>query len=310
MEGEQPTIAESEQVIPAIATEQDVETEDDTDKPIDLQQPEDGQAGDEEQVGDDDGLDELDFGFKKYRVPKELKAAVEDWRSATTKKEQDVAAKSKALESREAEITQRLDATEAELDARAELRGIDAQLAEYAKLTPQDWFAHQQNDPIAVQQAQLQLQLLKDRKAELEGTLSKATAERTEKAQQSLAKRIQETVEAAPKIIPGWKAETAEATIKELVEFAQSEGISDQVVRDLWSPQFLKILHRARIGTLAMQKQATAAPKPAPAVQPTLVPLEKVSGKSTPGASKSLRDIANAGDMEAYAKARQSGRVR
>ncbi|HEU4549615.1 MAG TPA: hypothetical protein VFS01_07955, partial [Rhizomicrobium sp.] len=78
---------------------------------------------------------------------------------------------------------------------------------------------------------------------------------------------------------------------------------------DNWSPQLLKLLHRARVGTLAMQKQATAAPKPANQ-QPTLAPLEKVAGKSTPAASKSLRDIAGSGDMEAYVAARKAGKVR
>lgn len=302
MEGEQPSIASvAEQAVPAIAPE--IENEEEVETPVDLQQPE-GQETDEDQPPDDD-LDELDFGFKKYRVPKELKAAVEDWRASTTKKEQSVAEQAKALET--ARLKQ-AEASEAELSARAELHGIKGQLAEFAKLTPQDWAYHMQNDPLGTQQARMQYDMLKDRQTELEATLGKATTERTAAAQQDLAKRVQETFSEASKIIPGLKAEATSKAIEELVAFAHSEGIPEQVLQDNWSPQLLKLLHRARIGTLAMQKQA-AAPKPA-AAQPTIAPLEKVAGKSSPGASKSISDLAKSGDMEAYVAARKAGRVR
>ena len=166
-----------------------------------------------------------------------------------------------------------------------------------------------QNDPLGTQQARMQYDMLRERQAQLEGVVSSATKERTEAAQQALAKRVQETFAEATKIIPGTTAETVNKTIEELVQFAHSEGIPEQVLQDNWSPQLLKLLHRARVGTLAMQKQATAAPKPANQ-QPTLAPLEKVAGKSTPAASKSLRDIAASGDMEAYVASRKAGKVR
>ena len=300
MEGEQPTIASEEQVTPAIPEVEETEVE----TPVDLQQPE-GQETDEDQP-EDDGLDELDFGFKKYRVPKELKTAVEEWRSSTTKKEQSVAEQTRALE---ASRLKQAEASDAELDARAELKGIKGQLAEYAKLSANDWAYHMQNDPLRTQQARMQYDMLRERQAQLEGVVSNATKERTEAAQQALAKRVQETFAEATKIIPGTTAETVNKSIEELVQFAHSEGIPEQVLQDNWSPQLLKLLHRARVGTLAMQKQATAAPKPANQ-QPTLAPLEKVAGKSTPAASKSLRDIAGSGDMEAYGAARKAGKVR
>ncbi|MGN6114192.1 MAG: hypothetical protein ACTHN2_01630 [Nitrobacter sp.] len=302
MEGEQPTIAESEQAVPAIGAEQEVETEE-TEKPVDLQQPE-GQA--ETEPEEDDGLDELDFGFKKYRVPKELKQDVENWRAATTKKEQSVAEQQKALE------TQRLkqaEASDAELDARANLRTVNSELERFKSF---DWNAYQQlkqTDYVAAEEAWNYVQHLKGQKADLEGTIGKATQERTQAAQQDLAKRVEQTTSEATKIIPGLKAEAVAGKINELVSFAQSEGIPEQVLKDMWSPTLLKLLHRAQVGHLAMQKQATAAPKPA-VQQPTLVPLEKVAGKSTPGASKSIGDLAKSGDMDAYVAARKAGRVR
>lgn len=298
MDGEQLAIAEQEP--PAIGAEATTEGLEN------IPNPNEQGEGDGTAEGTEDDLDELDFGFKKYRVPKELKAAVEDWRSATTKKEQSVAEQARALE---AKAAQQAEADEAELDARAELKGIKAQLTEFAKLTPQDWAYHMQNDPLGTQQAKMQMDLLKERAIQLEGTIKTATVKRTEAAQQNFAKRIQETLSEAPKIIPGWKPETANQTIQELVGFANSEGIPEQWLKDNWSPTVLKFLHRARIGTLAMQKQATAAPQPA-AQQSVPTPLEKVAGRSSPTANKSLGDLAKSGNMEAYVAARKAGRVR
>lgn len=302
MEGEQPTIASSEPEVPAIAP--DVSNEAEVETPVDLQQPE-GQVESEDQP-EDDGLDDLDFGFKKYRVAKELKAAVEDWRASTTKKEQSVAEQARALE---AGRLKQAEASDAELDARANLRAVNAELGRFKDYDWNAYQAHYQTDPMGADQAWNYAAHLRNQKTELEGALGRATQERTQFAQQDLAKRVEQTASEATKIIPGLRAEAVNDKVNELIAFAQSEGIPDQVLRDQWSPTLLKLLHRAHIGTLAMQKQATAAPKPA-VPQPTLVPLEKVAGKSTPAASKSITDIAKSGDMEAYAAARKAGRVR
>jgi hypothetical protein len=236
---------------------------------------------------------------KKYVIPKPLESGILKNKDYTTKT-QEAAALRKQLESREVEINQRLEATEQELDARAELRGISAQLADYAKLTAEDWQYHLQQDPLGTQQARMQFEMLKDRKAELDGVLSKTTAERSEKAQQALAKRVQDTLAEAPKIIPGWTPETANKTMDELLSYATSEGIPEQVLKDNWSPQLLKLLHRAHLGHNLLTKQATA-PKPAPTVVPQ--PLQTVAGKSSAPASGDLASL----DMEAYVAARKKG---
>lgn len=261
---------------------------------------EDPEAPAEGELADDD-TEEFEWNGKKVRGPKGLKDGLL-MQADYTKKTQTVAEKAKALEAREAEITQQAEATEADLDARAELRSINARLAEYAKLTPADWQHHLQTDPMAVQQARLEIDALKDQKAELEGKVSKAAAERTEKAQQDLAKRVQETITFAQKEILGWKPELTDT----LVKFALDEGIPEQVLQSNWGPTLYKLLHRAHIGHLALTKQPTAAAKPAPA---PVAPLTKVTaGNSTP-VSKSLTALADA-DMEAYVAARNAGRKR
>lgn len=299
MEGEQPTIASSELETPAIETPATT-TPEHVDEPTRILDPEEvsqEQDGEPQEPEFETTEIEWDDG-KKYVIPKAIEGGILKNKDYTTKT-QEAAALRKQLESRDAEITQRLEATEAELDARAEMRSVSAQLAEYAQLTAQDWQYHMQQDPLGTQQAKLQYDMLRDRKAELEGTLSKATTERTEKAQQGLAKRVQETLSEAPKIIPGWSSETADKTIRELVTFAQSEGIPDQVLQDNWSPQLLKLLHRAHLGTNLLNKQATA---PKPVVVPPQ-PLQTVGGKSSP---MNRTDLASA-DMETYVALRKKG---
>lgn len=236
---------------------------------------------------------------KKYRIPKAIEGGILKNKDYTTKT-QEAAALRKQLESREVEIKQRLQATEAELDARAELRSVSAELDKYASLSADDWQYHAANDPLGTQQARIALDALRDRKAALEGTLSKVTTERTESAQADFAKRKQETFEAAATIIPGWTPETADKTLRGLLEFAHSENIPEQVLIENWSPTMLKLLHRAHLGHNLMTKQATA-PKPVPSIAPQ--PLQTVAGKSSPTTSA---DLASA-DMESYIAARRKG---
>lgn len=292
----------------AIGATAEVETNEPQELPVDTD-PGDTVAG-----GDDDNGEggeaapefvTLERNGKQYQVPKELEGEFL-MQGDYTKKTQTVAEKAKELEQREAQIAQQAEASEAELDARATLKGVTARLAEYAKLTAADWQHHMTQDPLGTQQARMEYDDLKAQKAELEGVVTNASTERTEKAQQDLAKRVQETLEAASTIIPGLTAETRTATIEKLVAFAASEGIPEQTVKSLWSPTFLGILHKAHIGSQAIARQA--APK-AP-VKPTVTPLVTVKTGSSPTATKSLTDLADSGDMEAYAAARASGRKR
>jgi hypothetical protein len=302
MEGEQPTIAapELETAIEAPVTTTEETTQ--VDEPERIPSPE--EASEETQTAElapveDDSVEiEWDDG-KKYKIPKAIEGGILKNKDYTQGK-QKLADLRREVEAKEADATKRLEATEAELDARAELRSVSAQLAEYAKLKAEDWQFHLQQDPLGTQQAKLQMDMLKERKAELEGTLSKATSERTEKAQQALAKRVQDTLSEAPKIIPGWTPENSAKTIGELVSFAQSEGIPDQVLQDNWSPQLLKLLHRAHLGHNLLTK-TTTAPKPTPTVVPK--PLETVNGTKSAPTSGDLGSL----DMEAYVAARRKG---
>jgi hypothetical protein len=66
-----------------------------------------------------------------------------------------------------------------------------------------------------------------------------------------------------------------------------------------WSPQLLKLLHRAHLGHNLLTKQATAPKLPTPTVQP----LQTVAGTKSAPTSGDLGSL----DMEAYVAARKKG---
>jgi hypothetical protein len=231
---------------------------------------------------------------KKYQIPKALEGGLlrnKDY----TQKTQSVSERAKALESREAEITHKLAATEDELRDRAKLIGVNERLEQYSKLTSADWSHHASVDPVATENAWREYQLLKDEATTLTKAVETKQSERTAVAERDLATRVQETLVFAQKEIPGFKPELTET----LVKFAIGEGVPEAAIKSNWSPTFYKLLHQAHIGKMALSKQATAPKLPTAPVDP----LTTVNGKSTPAART---DLASA-DMEAYVAARKKG---
>lgn len=250
-------------------------------------------AGQEDE--DDGELDELEFGFKKYQVPRSLKKQVEDWRASTTQKEQSVSERAKALDTRESQIEERFKATDEELEQRSELRSVGKLLEEYAKLTPEDWAAHRRANPIETEDHWTQFQLLKDRKAALEGKVGEFEKARTDAAQQELAKRVTATTEFGQKNIPGF----SQKQIDTLIAYASEQGIDEATIKKNWSPTFYKLLHRAHLGEQLLKK--TAARKTARSESETQ-PLKTVSGGTSPAGRKSVRDMSVSDHAEAIRK--------
>lgn len=292
MDGEDLTIApvEQEAAIEPEATEPQI-----VDEPQRV--PDfDEEAGGETAQETAEEIEEVEIDWddgKKYRIPKALESGILKNKDYTTKT-QETAALKKALEADRTALEERSKATDEELDARADLRAIEKQLAEYAKLTPEDWNAHELQDPLGTRQHERMYQYLQNQKTELEGKIGQASKQRTEEAQQGLAKRVQETHAFVEKL-PGASKET----VSELIDAAYARGIPEEVVKSNWSPIFAELLFDARIGAMARQKQAAAPKLPAANLQP----LAKVTGKTTPAAHT---DLATA-DMEAYVAARRKG---
>lgn len=290
---------------PAIEPDAEIDPQEPPEVPQDVGTEGDQEGGDDPDGGEGDPPEieyvTLDVDGKQYQVPKELEGMFlknKDY----TQKTQATAAKAKELDERETQLKQQAEVSEAELDARAELSTVTKQLAEFAKLTQADWDAHHNNDPMGTDKAWRHFHFLKDQKAELEGKISTAQTERTEKAQQELAKRVQDTVAFAKESIPGWKPELTDTLVKFAVEDMQ---VPEALLKDNWSPTLYKLLHRAHLGEQSLKKQA-AAIKPAPK-QP-IAPLSTVTPKGAPVQRRSLSELAKGDDMEAYAAARAAKR--
>jgi hypothetical protein len=286
--------------------EQEVGSVAEKEKPTELPPPEPVDNADElddsaEQSAED--FVTVERNGKTYQIPRDLEGELL-MQSDYTKKTQTVAEKAKALESRETEINRLAEATEAELDARAQLRGIDSEIERFKTFDFAAFQQARQTDPMGADEAWAYKQHLANQKAELEGVIGKTRSERTEKAQQDLAKRVQETTAFAQKEIPGFKPELTDT----LVKFAIDNGVPEDVLKANWSPVFYKLLHRAHLGDQAMKRQA-AAPKAPPPAAP-IAPLQTVTAKSQPAAKLSLAELAKQGRMEEYAAARKAGRVR
>jgi hypothetical protein len=236
---------------------------------------------------------------KKYKIPKALEPGILRNKDYTQKRQAD-AEFHKTLEAREAQIEERLQATDEELAVRAQVKYVDAELERFKDF---GWPQYQEAlrvDPLAAQEAWAYAQSLREQKAGLADQLKTAESKRTEVAQQSFAKRVQDTLAEAPKIIPGSTPETVGKTIGELADWAHSRGIPEQTLKANWSPQLLELLYHAKIGHGLLTKQATA-PKPAQTVVPQ--PLKTVSGNTTPATRGDLGAL----DMEAYVAARKKG---
>ncbi len=299
MEGEDLSIAPAELATPAIEPQATTEPTV-TDEPERILSPEEAaEIADGEPMPEDDSVEiEWDDG-NKYRIPKALESGILKNKDYTTKT-QAVSERQKALDAQQAQIEERLQATDEELTLRAQSRYLDAELERFKDFGWEQYQAASRVDPLAAQEAWVYAQSLRDQKAGLTAQLTQAESKRTEAAQQSFAKRVQDTLAEAPKIIPGWTPETGNKVIGELVNWANSRGVPEQALKANWSPQLLDLIYHAKIGHTLLTKQATA-PKPAQTVVPQ--PLKTVNGNKSAATSGDLGDL----DMEAYVAARRKG---
>lgn len=286
MEGEQESIAQVEPETPAIEPEmepeQPVSLDDGNEPEVEAEQPE------------DDG-EEFDWNGQKVRGPKGLKDGVL-MHADYTKKTQDVAARGRELDERQARLDQQFQASDEYLDARADLRTVTKELERFKDFGWAEYQAYRLQDIIAADEAWNYKQHLSQQHNQLTATLSQHDNQRSSEAQQEVAKRMNETQAYAQKNIKGWTTETD----KQVIDFALSKGATPQDITRLMNPLVYEMIYLARIGQQTLSKPASAA-KPAP-TQPA--PLKVVAAKANPSVRKSLGEMS----MDEYAAARQAGR--
>ena len=289
MDGEQESIAEVEQETPAI------ETEIEADEPVNLDASDEDQDVEDELQPEDDDSEEFDWNGKKVRGPKGLKDGVL-MHADYTRKTQETSALRKELDDRSQRLDQQFQASEEYLDARADLRVVTKELERFKEYDWSQYQQHRLSDPLSADEAWNYAQHLRNQKGQLEASIQQHEGRRTADAQQSVAKRMQETHEHVKANLKGWTPETD----KQVIDFAMSKGISQDELRNTMDPRIYEMIYLARIGAQVLNKPA---PKPTAQAKPT-EPLKVVGGRSTPAARKSLGEMS----MEEYAAARQAGR--
>lgn len=253
---------------------------------------------------EDDGLDDLEWEGVKARVPRDLKPALAERLSKFSKHFTETSkansAKTRELEERAQRLEQAAKVSDEEMQLRAQAYNVRSQLEAYEKYTPQQWQELKQTDHQAWVEHRMHLQALRDASRDLDGKISEADRKRTHDATTQQSQRIEAAEAYAASKLKGWNANSA----KELVEFAVELGGKNhkmeagKILGDLqqsMNPLMLEMLYLARIGNETLKKQA------APAVAPTVAPLETLGAKRGPARV----DLARA-DMESYVAARKA----
>jgi hypothetical protein len=290
-------MADEQESIAEVEAETPIETEVETEQPVSLDdQPETEAVEEEAETTEepeavDDDEEEFDWNGKKVKGPKGLKDGLM-MQADYTKKTQEVAATRKELEERAQRIEQQSKASEEEMNARAALIGIDADLKSYENV---DWDKWEAEDLFAAQAGFRKYQQLQAARGQVVNYLGERQQTRTVEAQQATAKRLQETRQFAETQIKGW---TPEVDAK-VTEFATKElGFYWDTLKSAYTPAIYKALHLAWIGSQALNQKTPAKPTPAPA------PLKVVAAKANVPARKSLGEMS----MDEYVAARKAGR--
>lgn len=212
-------------------------------------------------------FEEIERDGRRAKIPAWLKPELM-MQADYTRKTQELAQARRALEAERASAQQ---SSQAELSARANLALIDRQIGDFSKV---DWNSWHESDPFAAQKAFAQFQLLKEARTQTLGYLNAAEQERTFRAQQESAKRLEQGHAELARDITDWSPDTA----AKLLDFGQRRfGFSYEDMDGIDDPRLVKVLHAAFQWDEHQKKQRQAQNH---AAAQTVRPAAKVGGAS------------------------------
>jgi HD-GYP domain-containing protein (c-di-GMP phosphodiesterase class II) len=222
-----------------------------------------------EQV-EDDGTEELDVDGSIYRLPKELKAKVSEWKAGSlmredyTRKTQDLADLHRQAQTMAEAISlrQQFD-TEVSKD-REELSKVTSTLEQYKQI---DWQNIEVENYIKLRG---QMDTLKERATELNQAINSKAQEFNQKTDEQKKKAVQAGLDYLKKSIPNFGAESVQAA----ASGAKSAGYTDKELENVYDARFALLSWKAaQFDRLQEGKSAAVASvqKAPPIVKPGVV---------------------------------------
>ena len=216
-----------------------------------------------------EAVEEVEFDGERFQVPPKLKDALlrhQDY----TKKTQEVAEQRRLVEFQRQQVA--LAESERKFgelvrDELSQMSTLDAALKQYDQL---DWRALSTDEMIRYK---VEIDQLKERKANIERGVQQKHGQWQQEVQRAHAQLLQQGMEAVKKAIPNF----GDATIKEIKDYALSEGYTPEEIGNILDPRQVKTLwEAAQYRKLQAQAQATK-----PALQQAK-PIGKAAPAKTP----------------------------
>lgn len=218
------------------------------------QEPAETEEDSEEQPEAVPEVETVEFEGKEYNIPPELKGAIMRQSDYTTKT-QEVAEQRKDLEADRQRFQEAIQLQTAHTEAYTELGILDQQLAYYNGL---DWNTWAAQDPNAAQQAQIQLNGIREQRTQVMEKLNSSQAESQQKAHTETARVVEANRAKIEKTVPNWSSDTEKAVF----DFGIQSGLTEsQLAGTNYDPVLIGILNKARLFDELQQKQTGSKPK-------------------------------------------------
>ena len=239
--------------------------------------------------------DDLEFEGYKGRVPKALKEAIEKGALRTadyTKKTQAVAEKAREVEARLEAVTQ---ASESEIREQGRVFLLEEEISKYDNVDWQQEFARDAASAQAATNTLSQLKALRDSASQ---KLTEARNTRITQANEVTQSRLEEGRAQLDREVPDWKSPDK---VKAIVDTGRNAyGFTEEEIKSETDPRIIRALHDLAKFRAADTTTKTAAK--AKAAVSTIKPASKVKGAAP--AKRTLAQLAQGDDMEAYRKSR------
>lgn len=226
---------------------------DSNDQPAEPIEAADDESGEQAAEPTAPTFEEVEFEGERFQVPPKLRDALlrqQDY----TKKTQEVAEQRRLVEFQRQQVA--LAESERKFgelvrEQLSQMGTLDAALKQYEQL---DWRNLTTDEMIRYK---VEIDQIKDRKAAVERDVQGKHAQWQQEVQRAHAELLKQGMEAVRKAIPGF----SDATIKEIKEYAVSEGYTPEEIGNILDPRQVKTLWEAA-QYRKLQSQAQAA-KPA-----------------------------------------------